>query len=290
MAGPQQKPNTLLRNARLAAGLSQSQLAEKIGVDAKSVQRWETGKTTPRPSLLRALCDALAKTPAELGFGYPEEAQSGKEDQPTLQQAEQEQYQEKQKQDAFPLPMPLERRSSLPLGRRIFRLLIGLMIILIVAISVGRAVILRLNDCGQSFSGAFQDRLDTRWQFVNPTGHGIWQIDPQGSLSITAPRGSDLNSSPDHGHNLNAPRLLQSITGDFTIQTHLQVHFTAKNFQSATPFQSAGLLLWQDEHTFLRFERFLGPLNRSPFNGILFQQAKNNAFLSINPLTDHPTS
>lgn len=285
MAGPQQKRNTLLRNARLAAGLSQFQLAEKIRVDEKSVQRWETGKSTPRPSILRALCDTLAKTPEELGFGYPEEAQSGRENQPTPQQAEQEQHREKQKQDAFPLPMSFEKKASLPLGRRSSRLLIGIVITLVVAILVGRVAmaafshtpILEQSDCGQPLSGAFHDPLDARWYWDDPTNHGKWQIDSQGSLSITTPPLSDLNPK----FHLNAPRLLQPITGNFTIQTHLQ-------FSPTMNFQGAGLLLWQDEHTFLRFERAHGQQQQ---NGILFQKEENNKPLfSIGSLKDYPTS
>lgn len=274
MAGSQQKRNDLLRKVRLAAGLSQSQLAEKIGVDEKSVQRWESGKSTPRPSLLRDLCDALAKTPEELGFGYPEAPQSREEDQSALQQREQEQYQEKQKQDALPLPMPLEKRTSLPLGRRHFYLLIGIVITLVVAILVDEAVtvafpslpILGQSDCGQPFSGAFQGQLDARWRWDNPTGKAHLDWDPQGSLSITAPANSDLNLSHKK---LNAPRLLQPITGNFTIQTHLVFHPTRN-------FQSAGLLLWQDSTKFMQLERAYGKEN-----GLLFHENVDNRSTSV---------
>ncbi|HZO75092.1 MAG TPA: helix-turn-helix domain-containing protein [Ktedonobacteraceae bacterium] len=291
MTRPQQKRNNRLRNARRAAGLTQEQLAERIGVSEKTVQRWEVGKAIPQPIALHALCEELhAKNSEELGFGDTEEAPSEEEEQPVLQQTEQ--CQEKQRQRSSPLQVPLMKRSS-PLPRqRNFHLLVGLTTILVVAILVSGGVMVAFphlpilgqsimnpseSDCGQPFSGAFHRQLDTRWQFVNPTEDGTWHIDPQGSLSITAPRGSDLNPNP--GHNLEAPRLLQPIRDNFTIQTRLQ-------FSPTRNFQSAGLLLWQDSTTFLRFERVYGLQN-----GILFQQEKDNdPIFSIPQSRNHLTS
>lgn len=277
MAGPQQKQNTLLRKARLAKGWSQFQLAEEIGVDEKSVQRWETGKSTPRPSLLRVLCDTLAKTPEELGFGDPEEGQPG-EDQPAPQQREP--CQEQQRWRLFPLQVSFwKRTSSLP-HRRNLHLMIAIISTLVVALLVRGVVmtaffhlpILRQsttnaseNNCDQPFSGTPHGRLDARWHWDNPGESATLCVDPHGFLSITAPASSDLYP----GHNFNAPRLLQSITGDFTIQTHLQFHFT-KNFQSA------GLLLWQDQTTFLRFERDYGQQI-----GLLFQKNNKGSYSSV---------
>ncbi|WP_084657967.1 helix-turn-helix domain-containing protein [Thermogemmatispora onikobensis] len=57
-----------LRRERQRRGWSQEDLAERIGSDKKTVQRWEAGEGLPRPSLLRKLCEVLEKSPEELGL------------------------------------------------------------------------------------------------------------------------------------------------------------------------------------------------------------------------------
>jgi len=55
--------------ARKAAGLSQERLAERMGVDRSTVQRWEAGQSTPQPSLRPKLARVLSISddrPAEL--------------------------------------------------------------------------------------------------------------------------------------------------------------------------------------------------------------------------------
>lgn len=59
-------PKITLRAARVNAGLSQNQLAEKIGVAPKTVQRWESGKSEIKPIYLYALCGATGMTPDDL--------------------------------------------------------------------------------------------------------------------------------------------------------------------------------------------------------------------------------
>ena len=44
---------------RLASGMTQGQLAEKIGCSQKDVSRWEHGARTPRVETLAKLADAL---------------------------------------------------------------------------------------------------------------------------------------------------------------------------------------------------------------------------------------
>lgn len=46
--------------------LTQAQLAEQIGTTQQVIQRWEAGRSNPRPSYLRKLCEALKVEPAEL--------------------------------------------------------------------------------------------------------------------------------------------------------------------------------------------------------------------------------
>ena len=44
---------------RTAQGMTQEQLAQKIGVSQKSLMRWETGKRLPDADAVEALCAAL---------------------------------------------------------------------------------------------------------------------------------------------------------------------------------------------------------------------------------------
>lgn len=48
-----------IRDARLAAGLSQRQLAMKVRVQKVTVSGWETGRFTPSPQRAKALCSVL---------------------------------------------------------------------------------------------------------------------------------------------------------------------------------------------------------------------------------------
>lgn len=55
-------------SARKKAGLTQKELAEKLGVDQSAVSFWETGKRAPRGAKLLRLADVLNCTIDEL-FG-----------------------------------------------------------------------------------------------------------------------------------------------------------------------------------------------------------------------------
>lgn len=53
-------------SAREKAGLTQREVAEKIGVDQSAVSFWETGKTAPRAALLKKLSELYGCTVDEL--------------------------------------------------------------------------------------------------------------------------------------------------------------------------------------------------------------------------------
>lgn len=55
-----------LRAARLAAGLSQADLAQAIGVDRTAISQWELGQSEPRIGRLPALAAALSTTCEQL--------------------------------------------------------------------------------------------------------------------------------------------------------------------------------------------------------------------------------
>ena len=51
---------------RKAAGLTQSALAEKLGVTNRAVSKWENGRSLPYASIMLALCDILKISVTEL--------------------------------------------------------------------------------------------------------------------------------------------------------------------------------------------------------------------------------
>lgn len=50
-----------LRIARKEAGLTQKQLAVKLGLTFQAIQKWETGSARPRPERLKLIASALHK-------------------------------------------------------------------------------------------------------------------------------------------------------------------------------------------------------------------------------------
>ena len=65
----QTKIGKFISKCRKEKGLTQEQLAEKIGVTSKSISRWENGNTMPDYSLLKDLCNELDITVNELLSG-----------------------------------------------------------------------------------------------------------------------------------------------------------------------------------------------------------------------------
>lgn len=51
-----------LKKHRLLAGLTQAELAEKLGVDPHSVQNWEVGRRSPNLKTIQAIAKALKCT------------------------------------------------------------------------------------------------------------------------------------------------------------------------------------------------------------------------------------
>ena len=60
---------TAIRQLRESRGLTQAELAEKIGVSSKTVSKWETAKGLPDISLLQPLAQALGISVIELMNG-----------------------------------------------------------------------------------------------------------------------------------------------------------------------------------------------------------------------------
>ena len=73
----------LLREARLAAGYSQPQLAQLVGVSIGTVKAWESGRRAPKPATQRQVADVLGLGFEDLEVPEPD----GREDLRRLRQA-----------------------------------------------------------------------------------------------------------------------------------------------------------------------------------------------------------
>ena len=72
----QQLTGKFIAHKRKEKNLTQEQLAEKLGVSNKTVSKWETGKCMPDYSVVKALCDELEITVAELMDGEASDEKS----------------------------------------------------------------------------------------------------------------------------------------------------------------------------------------------------------------------
>jgi len=95
--------------------------------------------------------------------------------------------------------------------------------------------------------------------------------DPDGNCKVTVDGGKVTISMPGGQHDLwpeknktgkvNAPRILQSVEGDFVVTVKVtgaikpQKGTMVPKLGSGGPFQGGCLLIWQDENTFMRFDR-----------------------------------
>ncbi len=62
------KPNTILSEERFRRGWTQQDLADMIGTTPGTINRWETGKTTPTLYYRHKLCEILNKSEKDLGL------------------------------------------------------------------------------------------------------------------------------------------------------------------------------------------------------------------------------
>ena len=68
----------IIRNARKSLGLTQRQLAEKIGVSNTSISNWEKGLSRPDADLIQKLCDVLQLQPNDFyGTGETKNTSAG---------------------------------------------------------------------------------------------------------------------------------------------------------------------------------------------------------------------
>jgi len=96
---------------------------------------------------------------------------------------------------------------------------------------------------GDDFSST---SLGSSWTWIDPNADSTYLLSARpGSLRVSTPiGGNDLYP----GSNFDAPRLLQTITGDFSVTTLVSTNPTSV-------YQAAGLLAWGDGNNFVRLER-----------------------------------
>lgn len=70
----------LLTDRRTQKGLTQAQLAERVGVSAQTVYRWEYDMRSPDVEQLKKLCTALDVSPEYFLYGDAEKADAASED------------------------------------------------------------------------------------------------------------------------------------------------------------------------------------------------------------------
>ncbi len=58
----------LLKTERIQRGWSQAKVAKALGVDVKTVNRWEQGQVIPYPYYRERLCTLFGKTAQQLGL------------------------------------------------------------------------------------------------------------------------------------------------------------------------------------------------------------------------------
>lgn len=65
-AAPRRANDSPIAQRRIAAGLTQAQLAQKLGVTWLTISRWEHEVRNPRRPMLRKLAEALGCEPRDL--------------------------------------------------------------------------------------------------------------------------------------------------------------------------------------------------------------------------------
>jgi beta-xylosidase len=94
------------------------------------------------------------------------------------------------------------------------------------------------------FNDTFEGTMNPAWLWVDPDSDATYDLTARpGYLRITVPDGNDLAGVVNYG----APRLLVPQYADFIMET-------AFEYNPAETYQGAGLVVWQDEDTFSRFE------------------------------------
>ena len=78
-----------IRKLRVARGLTQSQLGDRIGIDGRNITRYESDRVRPRKDMLQKLAEALEVSVEQLAARSPNMASTLLEDPELLEQFQQ---------------------------------------------------------------------------------------------------------------------------------------------------------------------------------------------------------
>jgi len=188
---------------RKRAGLSQEQLAEKLGVSRQAVSKWETGEASPDVNKLRALAEALGVTADELLS--PEEPPQSKQQEPASA-AQEETY------PAWLNDLPgavgkLVKRFGYLAG--VYTMVVGLVFVL-----MGGVAILAARSMDRAFDQYAADPFGT-----GMGGSAVQWYDEKGN-PIDAPRGWEkalLEQDPSLSHMLGGRTVSSTFTNPVEI-------------------------------------------------------------------------
>jgi regulation of enolase protein 1 (concanavalin A-like superfamily) len=120
-----------------------------------------------------------------------------------------------------------------------------------------------------TFNDNFQGAWNTDWAWIDPNNDATYSLTAHsGFLRLTVPEENDLAGVA----NYDAPRLLVPQNGNFTIETLVE-------FDPQETYQGAGLLVWQDQDTFLRLEFGFGGMGGEEKNAVFVKQEEGGLSL-----------
>jgi regulation of enolase protein 1 (concanavalin A-like superfamily) len=129
------------------------------------------------------------------------------------------------------------------------------------------------------------------WGDVIDPSHDCEFTIGSGTLALGIP-GTDHALAIEQGRT-NAPRVLREVAGDFTAQVKLSAKFAADPaslISSRRAFQSAGLLLWQDSGTYIRFESAHMMVEDRTYDFASFELRREGRFEISGNAATHPLS
>lgn len=138
------------------------------------------------------------------------------------------------------------------------------------------AAVLGLLVCGYGARLSAQQRFAGWGKLIDPDGDCAAKVE-NGRLMFTIVGHHDIND--DVQRIMNAPRVLQEIDGDFVVLVKVGGEFKPAGPSTwgddRPPYNGGGLLIWQDEKNYIRFERAAMKLNGQIVDFLNLHQQKD---------------